>query len=117
MCAFTYIYRHIIHACIQHSYTHKHRYNYIHACIHTYPHTGGRQNNGNTKKLRNRIFFCVGYIEGTPVGKIERCTVCLHSVVVRVSALMILLSDSPCERMGKWKSCPILKEDRPWVRV
>jgi hypothetical protein len=42
--------------------------------------TGGRQNNRNTKKLRNRI--CVGYIERTSVGNTESCfSVCLHSVV------------------------------------
>jgi hypothetical protein len=29
----------------------------------------------------------------------------------RVSALMIVLSDSPCEIIGNWKPCPILKED------
>jgi hypothetical protein len=25
-----------------------------------------------------------------------------------VSALMIVLNDSPCERIGKWETCPIL---------
>jgi hypothetical protein len=30
----------------------------------------------------------------------------------RVSALVIVLNDSPCERIGKWETCPILNEDR-----
>jgi hypothetical protein len=33
------------------------------------------------------------------------------------SALVIVLSDSPCESIGKWEICPILKEDRSLVRV
>jgi hypothetical protein len=40
--------------------------------------TGGGQNNGNTKKLRNRI--CVGYTERTSVGSTECSSVCLYSV-------------------------------------
>jgi hypothetical protein len=44
-------------------------------------HTGGEQNNGNTKKLRNVI--CVGYIEITSVANTESSSsVCLHSVVL-----------------------------------
>jgi hypothetical protein len=35
----------------------------------------------------------------------------------RVSELVIVLSDSPCERIGKWETCPILKEDRSLVHV
>jgi hypothetical protein len=35
----------------------------------------------------------------------------------RVSALVIVLSDSPFERLGKWETCPILEEDRWLVRV
>jgi hypothetical protein len=34
-----------------------------------------------------------------------------------VSALVIVLSDSLCERIGKLENCPILKEDRLFVRV
>jgi hypothetical protein len=34
-----------------------------------------------------------------------------------VSVLVIELSDSPCERIGKWETSPILKEDRLLVRV
>jgi hypothetical protein len=30
--------------------------------------TWGRQNNGNIKKLKNRICLCAGYIERTSVG-------------------------------------------------
>jgi hypothetical protein len=48
--------------------------------------TGSEQNNGNTKKLRNKI--CVGYTERTSVG-VSECSssVCLHSVVL-VSAML-----------------------------
>jgi hypothetical protein len=35
----------------------------------------------------------------------------------RVSALVIVLSDSPREGTGKREMCPILKEDRSLVRV
>jgi hypothetical protein len=35
----------------------------------------------------------------------------------RASALVIVLSDSPSERIGNWETCPILKEDRSLVRV
>jgi hypothetical protein len=34
----------------------------------------------------------------------------------RVSALVIVLSESPCERNGIWETCPILKEGRSLVR-
>jgi hypothetical protein len=57
----------------------------------------GEQNNGNTKKLRNRI--CVGYVERTLVGN----TVLFHLFTLcsaYVSALVIMLSDSLCERIG-----------------
>jgi hypothetical protein len=30
----------------------------------------------------------------------------------RVSELVIVLSDNPCERIGKWETCLILKESR-----
>jgi hypothetical protein len=35
----------------------------------------------------------------------------------RVNAVVIVLSDSPCEGIGKWEACPILKEDSSLVRV
>jgi autotransporter translocation and assembly factor TamB len=41
--------------------------------------TGGGQNNGNTKKLRDRIY--VGYIERASAGNTE-CSSVLHSVVL-----------------------------------
>jgi hypothetical protein len=42
----------------------------------------------------------------------------LHTLCsARVSALMIVFSDSPCERMGKLDTFPILKEDGFLVRV
>jgi hypothetical protein len=53
---------------------------YVYMHVLTYAHTGGGQNNGNTKHLRNRI--CVGYIERTTVGNTECPRVCLHSVVL-----------------------------------
>jgi hypothetical protein len=30
----------------------------------------------------------------------------------RISALEIVLSNNPCERIGQWETGPILKEDR-----
>jgi hypothetical protein len=42
--------------------------------------TRGEQNNGNLKKLRNRI--SVGYVERTPVSNMEYSSVCLHSVML-----------------------------------
>jgi hypothetical protein len=57
---------------------------------------GGEQNNGSTKKLRNRI--CIGYIERTSVGN----TVIFHLFTLcndRVNALVTMLSDSLCERI------------------
>jgi hypothetical protein len=35
----------------------------------------------------------------------------------RVSALVIVLNDSPCEGIGKWETCQILKEDTLLVRL
>jgi hypothetical protein len=61
------------------------------------------------KKLRNRIFIVLATLN-----------VLLPFVVVcsaRVSALMIMLSDSPWERIRKWETCPIVKEGRSLVRV
>jgi hypothetical protein len=31
-----------------------------------------------------------------------------------VSALVMALSDSPCERIGKWETCPIWKRTDHW---
>jgi hypothetical protein len=45
-----------------------------------YIYKGGVQNNGNIKKLTNRI--CVGYIERTSFGNTEYSSICLHSVVL-----------------------------------
>jgi hypothetical protein len=41
-------------------------------------------------------------------GTTECSSVCLHSA--RVSEIVIVLSVSPYERLGKWEACPILKE-------
>jgi hypothetical protein len=71
---------------------------------------------GNTKKLRNRI--CVGYIERTSVGNNESFFFRLFPLCgASVNALVIVLSDSPCEKIEKWETCPILKEDRTLVPV
>jgi hypothetical protein len=35
----------------------------------------------------------------------------------RDSAFVIVLSESPCERTGKWETCPILKEDIVGLRL
>jgi hypothetical protein len=66
-----------------------------------------------TKKLRTRI--CVGYIEGTSVGNTECSSVCLHSVVLVSVTLVFVLSDSPCEGIGKGETSPMLKVDRSLV--
>jgi hypothetical protein len=61
---------------------------------------GGRKNNGNTKKLRNRN--CVRYIEITSAGNTECSFFCLWTFCsARVSSLVIVLSSSPCARIGK----------------
>jgi hypothetical protein len=39
---------------------------------------------------------------------------CLFTLYT-VSTLVVVLSDSPCERIGKWETCLILKEDRSLV--
>jgi hypothetical protein len=60
----------------------------------------GGQNNGNTKKLKNRI--CVAYT--------ETYSICLYSVV-------LVLSNSLCEIIRKMESCAILIRDRSLVRI
>jgi hypothetical protein len=71
--------------------------------------TGGGKNNGNTKKLRNRI--CVGYTERTSAGNTECSSALFTLCSARVSALVIVLSDSPCKRIGKWETCPVFKDE------
>jgi hypothetical protein len=64
-------------------------------------------------------FVCVGYIERNLV-----CNIVCSSSVIRLytfcsayfSALLIVLSDSPCERIGKLETYLVLKEDRMLVR-
>jgi hypothetical protein len=74
------------------------------------------QNNGYTKKLKNRI--CVGHIERTEVGNTECFFFCLFTLSsVGVSVLVMVLRDSPCDRIGKWETCPILEEDRSFLCV
>ena len=54
---------------------------YVCVCMYGYMYVQNGQNNGNTKKVRNRI--CVGYIGRTSVGNTEcSSSVCLHSVVL-----------------------------------
>jgi hypothetical protein len=77
---------------------------------------GAAQNNGSTKKLRNRI--CVDYTERTSVGYTE----CSSSVfftlcTAHFSGLVIMFNDNPCERIRKWETCPILKEGRSFVHI
>jgi hypothetical protein len=75
-------------------------------------HTGGGQNNGNTRKLRNRICLCWLHWKNFSwqhwmffFHLFTLCSAC-------VSVLGIVLSDSPCGKIGKWATFPILKEDR-----
>jgi hypothetical protein len=42
---------------------------------------------------------------------------CFALCSARVCALVVMLSDSPCERIEKWKTCPVVKQDRSLVRV
>jgi hypothetical protein len=68
---------------------------------HNIIHTGGEQNNGNIKKLRNII--CVVCTETISVCNTEYLSSFFsHSVV-------LVLSDSSCEVLGKYKTCLILK--------
>jgi hypothetical protein len=83
-------------------------------CIHT-GNTGGEQNTRNSKKLRNRI--CVRYIERTSVGNNECSSFTFTLCSARVSPLMTVLNDSPCERIDKWKACPILKGQIVGARI
>jgi hypothetical protein len=74
----------------------------------------GGQNNGNIKKLRNQIFFLLATLKELQFGNTDCPSICLHSVVL---VLVIVLNDRPCERIGKWETCPILKEEGLLVRV
>jgi hypothetical protein len=74
------------------------------------------QNNGRTKKLRNRIYLNLLHWKNIcwQHWKFFRLlTLCS----ARVSAQVIVVSDSPCESKGKWETCPILKEDRSLVHA
>jgi hypothetical protein len=78
--------------------------------------TRGKQYNENTKKLRNSV--CVGPIEGLSVTKLWMFFFCLFTLCsAGVIALVIVLSESPCERIGKWETCPVLKENRSLVCI
>ena len=62
-------------------------------------------------------FVYVGYITIPSAGNTEcSSSVCLH-FSARIIALVIMLSDSPCEKIEKWETFPILKEDRWLVRI
>jgi hypothetical protein len=85
--------------------------------MHTYAYIQNfEQNNGNTNKLR--IIICVGYIERTSVGNTEMFFFRLFTLCsARVVPLMLMMNDSPCERIGKWETWPILKEDKSLLRI
>jgi hypothetical protein len=51
-------------------------------------------------------FVCVSYIERTSVGNV---LLLFKFCSAHVSALLIALSDIPCERIRKCESCLILK--------
>jgi hypothetical protein len=63
---------------------------------------------GTLRNLEIEFVFA-GYVERTSVGNTECSSLCLHSVV--------LVSDCPCGRIGKWGTCSILKEDRSLLGV
>jgi hypothetical protein len=79
--------------------------------------TGGGQNNGNTMKLRNRIWLCwlrwknFSWQHWTFFFRLF--TLCS----ARVSALGIVLSDSPCERIGKWETVQFWKRKDHWCAL
>lgn len=52
----------------------------------------------------------VGYTERALVGNIERYSTCLHSCSAPVSALVIVLSDNPSERIRKLETCTTVDE-------
>jgi hypothetical protein len=70
-----------------------------------------------TKKLRKRMCLC------WPQSKNfswQHCMFffCLFTLCsAHVSGIVIVMSDSPCERIGKWKTCLIFKEGRSLVRI
>jgi hypothetical protein len=51
------------------------------------------------------------------IPKIDICNKMYPICNARVSALVVVLSDSPCETTGKWKTCPVFEEDRLLERV
>jgi hypothetical protein len=84
--------------------------------LYTPTHTGVNKIMG-TVGNRGLEFVYVGYTQITSADNTEcSSSVCLHCSA-RVSALMVVLSESPCERIGKWKTCLILKENRSLVCV
>jgi hypothetical protein len=79
--------------------------------------TDDRLNNGNTKRLRNRIYLCWLHWKNFSWQHwmlfFRLFTFCSD----RASALLIVLNDSWCETIGKLETCPIMKENRSLVRV
>jgi hypothetical protein len=84
-------------------------------CDITYTESG--QSNGNTEKMRNRIYLCLLHRKnfGWQHWMYFFCLFTLCSA--RVSELVIVLCDSLCERFGKLETCPILRGDRYLVCV
>jgi hypothetical protein len=78
--------------------------------------TRGGQNNGDTKKLRNIICLC--WLQWKNFSWQHWMLFRLFTLCsARVSALMSVLSDSPCEGIEKWETCSILKEGRLLLHV
>jgi hypothetical protein len=74
----------------------------------------GGQNNGNTKKLKIKFVLSTLKELGTMNDVLPHLfTLCS----AHVSALVIVLSNSPGERIAKCDICPILKEDGELVHV
>jgi hypothetical protein len=69
-----------------------------------------------TLKLRNRICSVLATLKELQLA-IVNILLLFTLCSARASALVIILSDSTYERIGKWENCPILKEDIPLVRV
>jgi hypothetical protein len=88
-------------------------FSYMKTSVVLYIYSGG-QNNGNTEKLRNIICLCWLHWKNFSwqhwMFFFHLFTFCN----ALVSELVIVLSDSPCERIGKLQTCLILKGERCW---
>jgi hypothetical protein len=74
----------------------------------------GGQNNGNTKKVRNRILFILATLKELQLATLND----LPFVFTLCSGQFVsVLSDSLCKRIGNWETCSILKEDIVGARL